>query len=51
MAIKLSGLSSQNPWWKKGNWENEDKERNIVKIKNPAFLIQLAVDLLLDQLT
>ena len=24
MVIKLSGLSSQNPWWKKGNWENED---------------------------
>jgi hypothetical protein len=26
MAIKLSGLSSQNPWWKKGNWENEDND-------------------------
>jgi predicted AAA+ superfamily ATPase len=26
MAIKLSGLSSQNPWWKAGNWENEDND-------------------------
>ena len=26
MAIKLSGLSSQNPWWKKGNWKNEDRD-------------------------
>jgi len=26
MAIKLSGLSSQNPWWKEGNWENEDTD-------------------------
>ena len=26
MAIKLSGLSSQNPWWKEGNWENEDND-------------------------
>ena len=26
MAIKLSGLSSQNPWWKKGNWEEKDSD-------------------------
>lgn len=26
MAIKLSGLSSQNPWWKEGNWEKEDHD-------------------------
>ena len=26
MAIKLSGLSSQNPWWKERNWENEDND-------------------------
>ena len=26
MAIKLSGLSSQNPWWKAGNWKNEDND-------------------------
>ncbi len=26
MAIKLSGLSSQNPWWKKGDWRNEDND-------------------------
>ena len=26
MAIKLSGLSSQNPWWKEGNWEKDDND-------------------------
>jgi predicted AAA+ superfamily ATPase len=33
MAIKLSGLSSQNPWWKEGNWENEDNDLKKIEIK------------------
>jgi uncharacterized protein len=26
MAVKLSGLSSQNPWWKEEYWENNDND-------------------------
>ncbi|PIV69046.1 MAG: hypothetical protein COS08_05455, partial [Euryarchaeota archaeon CG01_land_8_20_14_3_00_38_12] len=26
MAIKLTGLSSQNPWWRDKNWEKEDTD-------------------------
>ena len=26
MAIKLTGLSSQNPWWRDKNWEKEDAD-------------------------
>jgi len=26
MSIKLSGLGSQNPWWKEGNWEKDDND-------------------------
>lgn len=35
MAIKLSGLSSQNPWWKKENWEYVDND-----IKKIDMLLQ-----------
>jgi uncharacterized protein len=32
MVIKLSGLSSQNPWWKKENWEYEDNDIKKIEI-------------------
>ncbi len=31
MAIKLSGLSSQNPWWKQERWEEEDRDFKKIK--------------------
>jgi len=32
MAIKLTGLSGQNPWWKKENWEYEDYDIKKIEL-------------------
>ncbi|PKK85186.1 MAG: hypothetical protein CVT48_06640 [Thermoplasmata archaeon HGW-Thermoplasmata-1] len=32
MAIKLSGLGAQNPWWRGGHWEEEDVDLKDIDV-------------------